>query len=150
MSKEFEKPLTLKLNQSLALRRYIVSVYLLSAFSVIVASINPFYQIVLLISLVFLYIYQQRVSLPCSRLIWLQDNDWIAYDSNNIELALRLTPMSFLSSWLVVLAMKGNDGKRVNIIVLFDSVEKEAFRLLKLRLTILKAKHLLVLSEDEQ
>ncbi|MCK5334881.1 MAG: hypothetical protein KAQ67_01900 [Gammaproteobacteria bacterium] len=142
MSKEYEKPLTLKLHSSAVLKYYLICVHILAVFAVFYATLNTSLQIMSLLFITAYYFYQNNKSDRVKEVVWLQDNNWKLYEQQDTFTEARLTPESFLSSWLVILAFKAESGKRVNILVPYDAVDKESFRRLKLRITILKPKYL--------
>ena len=148
MSKEYEKPLTLNLQSSAVLYYYLVSVHVLASFAVFYASIPILIQLLCVGSIVVYFFYLKCKLKPSSKIVWLQENNWQLYDSETTYVEACLTPWSFLASWLVVLVFKTEAGKKVSILVPYDALDKEIFRQLKLKLTILKPKYLRELSKD--
>lgn len=96
------------------------------------------------------FIYQKKQSTTQHKLIWLQENNWQIYDEHGDYVEACLTPWSFLSSWLVMLVLKTDQGRRVSVLVSYDALDKESFRCLKLRLTTLKPKYLRNADADKQ
>lgn len=148
MSKEYEKPLTLKLHSSAVLYYYLVSVHLLALFAVFYASIPLLIQLLCVGFIVVYYFYLNGKLKPPAKIVWLQENNWQLYDSEITYSEACLTPWSFLTSWVVVLVFKLEAGKKVCVLVPYDALDIEIFRQLKLKLTTLKPKYLRKLSTD--
>ena len=150
MLKEFASLLTLELRPSAVFNYFWIVVHSLAVFAVVYASIHWYLQIFLLLLLALHFVFQRQAKNQPDKLIWLNGNDWRLYDKNNDDeyTQASLTPMSFLSSWLVILVLETENEKRVNVLVLFDSLDTEIFRRLKVRLTILKPALLKKLSAE--
>lgn len=148
MSKEYEKPLTLNLQSSAVLFYYLVSLHVLASFAVFYTSIPILIQL-LCVGFIIVHFCSLKDKLkPSSKIVWLQENNWQLYDSETTYVEARLTPWSFLTSWIIVLVFKSETGKKVSILVPYDALDIEIFRQLKLKLTILKPKYLRKLSID--
>ena len=143
MSKEYATPLTLELKPSPVFKYYLLSLYLLAITAVVYADLHPLIQVFTVLFLVIFYFYQTSRTLRYTKIVWSSGNDWQLYELSLEGIEVHLTPMSFCSSWLVILAFKTEAGKRINITVPYDSLNAEIFRRLKVRLRIIKPKSLI-------
>lgn len=150
MLQEYEKLLTLEPKASALLNYYLVIVHLLALFAVWYANINLLLAVLLTFFIVIEFSYLKFKSYGNRKIIWLQNNSWKVYaDVESYDEAC-LTPWSFLSSWLIILVFKTHQGKVISILLPYDTLGKESFRRLKLRLMILKPKYLRDPSTDNQ
>lgn len=150
MSKEYATPLILDLKKSSIVNVYQIAVHLLAVFAVLYASISAWLMLVLVVFISLHFFYQKTTSNKFSKIVWLSDNQWNLYRSDEDFSEARLTVMSFLTSWLVILAFKIDDAGRVNVLIPYDMLDAENFRRLKVRLKILKATQLTELSANDR
>lgn len=143
MLKEYASPLTLELKPSFVLNSYLAIFHLLAVFSIVYADLYWWLQIPMIVFIIVFYFYQASHKKTYKKIVWYTDNDWQLIDDHNNEVSVYLTPMSFCSMRLVILALKTEEGKRINITVAADSLNEEIFRQLKVRLRILKLDSLL-------
>ncbi len=69
-------------------------------------------------------------------LIWHAGNRWtIGIHESELEHAT-LTAVDFLSQWLVIITVTSEQGRAMRIVIPFDSVLKDSYRLLRVRLRI--------------
>lgn len=148
MLKEYASPLTLELSASVVLNAFLIVVHALAVLAVLYAQIDWTVQMIFVVMIGIYFIYQKQSINQSAKLIWFSGNDWHLYLDGEYTEA-RLTSMSFHSSWLIILAFKARSGRRVNVPLLYDALDAEVFRRLKVRLTILKPKDLLNLPADE-
>ena len=109
----------------------------------------PYQKVIVIIFVVVSFLYQKNKLYRYKKLLWLKENDWVIFDALENEINVRLSSLSFSSSWLVILALRTEDNKAINLLVPFDALNKESFRLLKVKLTILKPAELKSLTDDD-
>lgn len=148
MLKEYASPLTLELKPSAALNAFLWLIHALATSAVLLAQIHWAVQIIFVALIIIYFNEQKRAVSRYQKLIWFDDNHWHIYADGQYTEAC-LTPMSFHSSWLVILVFKTASGKTVNALLLYDVLDADVFRRLKVRLTILNLKDLLNQSLDE-
>ena len=110
----------------------------------------PYQKAIVLIFIVVSFLYQKNKLFRYKKLLWSKENDWVIFDDLDNGVNVRLTPLSFSSSWLVILALRTENNKAVNLLVPYDALSEESFRLLKVKLTILKPAELKPLTDDDQ
>lgn len=149
MSKEYASPLTLEFNQSKVIRFYLAAIHVLAATALVLSSVSMLLKLLVLALLLISFIFQSNRLYRYKKLIWLNENDWVLFDSLDNEVSVNLTPMSFSSSWLVILALRADNNKIIKLLVPFDALSKGSFRQLKVKLTILKPGALNPLADDD-
>ena len=149
MLKEFETPLTLELQRSALLDYYLITVHALAFVAVIYSSVNALVQIFSILFISFHYLFKIRQQILFKKIIWSQENNWCLYHEDGSCFDSQLSSLSFLSSWLVILVFNTEVGRRVSVLVPFDSLERTSFRRLKQRLVTIKPKYLRTGGEDE-
>ena len=149
MSKEFASPLILEFNNSRIIQLYLISIHLLATLSLLLSALMPYQKVIVIIFVVVSFLYQKNKLYRYKKLLWLKENDWVIFDALENEINVRLSSLSFSSSWLVILALRTEDNKAINLLVPFDALNKESFRLLKVKLTILKPAELMSLTDDD-
>lgn len=140
LSKEFASPLTLELSGSVILKKYFIVIHALAVFAVCYAEIDLAVQLFLFTLVLFHYLFQTRYCFQIIKIVCSNDNEWRLINSLGESTETKLTPMSFLSSWLVILAFKSASGKRQSVLIAFDSLSEASFRQLKVKLTTLRSK----------
>lgn len=142
MLKEFASPLTLDLVSSKFLASYLISIHSLAIFAAFYAAIPVAIKFLCFLFISIYFIYQWRRRFLTKKMIWMSANEWLVFDHQGKPNELRLSSLSLLTSWLVILVFKKNDAKKQLVLIPYDSLNKDAFRLLKVRLSILKEKDL--------
>jgi len=147
--KEYETTLTLEPLRSNLLLYFLLSLHLTALFAVFYADLHIGFQL-LAVTLLFIHYswYIFSANKP-ARLLWLRKNEWQIYYSSHVMIEARLSPLSFLSSWLVILVFKADTGRSVTVVLPHDGLEKEQFRQLKLRMVTLKPEYLKASGADE-
>ena len=142
MLKEFASPLTLDLVISKLLAYYLMSIHGLAVFAVFYSAIPVTIKFLCFLFISIHFIYQWGRRFLTKKMIWMNANEWLAFDHQGKRDELTLSSVSLLVSWLVILVFKKNDAKKKLVLIPYDSLNKDAFRLLKVRLNILKVKEL--------
>ena len=149
MLKESEKTLTLEPLRSNILLYFLLTLHLTALFAVFYANLHIGFQ---LLAVAFLFIHYSWYVFSANKpakLVWLRKNKWQIYYSSHQMIEARLTPLSFLSSWLVILVLKGETGRSITLVLAQDSLEKEQFRRLKVRMRTLKPEYLRMRDAEE-
>jgi len=150
LSKEFASPLILEFKHSRVIQLYLISIHFLAILSLLLSALMPYQKAIVLIFIVVSFLYQKNKLFRYKKLLWSKENDWVIFDDLDNGVNVRLTPLSFSSSWLVILALRTENNKAVNLLVPYDALSEESFRLLKVKLTILKPAELKPLTDDDQ
>jgi len=149
LSKEYASPLTLEFQQSHVVWFYLSVVHILAAIALLLSTVVIFFKVIVSMLLLVSFLYQKIKLSRYKELVWLADNDWLLIDATGNESNVHLTSLSFSSSWLVILALRNENNKAINLVLPFDALTKESFRRLKVKLTILKPDALKPLGEDD-
>lgn len=137
MSKEYASPLSLELKSSALLTSFQIAVHIIALIAVLYANLPVIIKLAGCILLTVSYRYYQSQTKKRCRIVWLKDNQWFIYTDDQQVIEAKLTPMSFLANWLVILALKTEEGKRLNFVIPFDALDKHSYRRLKVKLTML-------------
>ncbi len=137
-----EKPLVLELRPSRYLFAYLLILHLLLFLALAMPLAIPALLHVVLVSGVagsfvwhLLRYLPQRQLRQQQRLVWQSDGNWQIESSHGQVSAAGLCPDSWLSAWLVILRLRLENGRRISIPILPDSLETDTFRRLRSRLS---------------
>lgn len=136
---KFESRLVLEPIVSRYLLIYLFLVHLLALVALLQPLQLPFWLQFALVTFVVIslagwsrHLWQEKQS-P-TRFIWRTDGRW-DYQSRKGEYDnLALLPASFISRWLIILHLAGIDGRRFRVVLLPDSLSRQQWHLLWLRL----------------
>ena len=67
------------------------------------------------------------------RVVWYEGNRWTI---DNPQRKATLRSIDFLSRWLVIITLKPQSGFPSRVVIPFDSLSKDSYRLLRVRLRI--------------
>ena len=142
------KPLLLTLKPSRTFRLFLFVLHGLCIAALFIAAIPVGVKLLLAIVIVASLVYHLKQQAIAPQLIWRNANRWFVDDE---QAAVELSSINFFSQWLVIISLsEGKDGARKKgsaavfgrfnrtrkFIIPFDSLTKESFRLLRVRLRI--------------
>ncbi len=71
-----------------------------------------------------------------TKLIWRAGNQWSIQPHGNRTNKATLHSIDFVSRWLVVITLQPENGRKKRLVIPFDSVAKDSYRLFRVRLRI--------------
>ena len=149
MSKEYASPLTLEFKRSNVVLFYLSGIHTLAVIALLLSTISILLIVIVLVLLFISFVYQKSRLFQYKKVIWQQENDWVLFDSSGNETNAHLTSLSFSCSWLVILVLRDDNKKSINLLVPFDALNKESFRQLKVKITILKPEELKAITDED-
>ena len=149
MSKEFASPLVANLKPSKQLLHFHLLTHLLALTAIDYALLDLSLTVVGIFLIGLSFVYSVRQMQRYRQFIWSDNNRWQLLTKKNELQDARLTPMSFCINHLVVLVLRLNDGKTVSLLITKDAVNKDVFRRLKVKLTIIKPSYFDASEESE-
>ncbi len=149
MSKEFASPLVAKLKPSKQLLHFHLLTHLLALTAVDYVQLDLLITVACLSLIVVSFIFSIKQMQRYRQFIWSDNNQWNLLTTSNEQLDAQLTPMSFFINHLVVLVLRVDDGKKVSLLITEDAVNKEVFRRLKVKLTMIKPSYFHSTEESE-
>ncbi len=135
------KPLLLALKPSRCWQWFLYLLHALCVVAVVISSIPGWSKALLLCLVAISFIYQHRQHQRLSQLVWRNGNRWFVDDE---QTRYELASIDFFSRWLVILSVTPADStgwyqrlrRTRKFMILFDSVDDDTFRLLRVRLRI--------------
>jgi len=149
LSKEFASPLVANLKPSKQLLHFFLLTHLLALTAVDYAMLSWLIKLSCLVMIALSYIYSVGQIQRYRQFTWSDNNQWHLLTKRYEQLDARLTPMSFFLNNLVVLVLRLDDGKKVSLLITKDAVNKEVFRRLKVKLTMIKPSYFSSTEESE-
>ena len=135
----FEKsaiPLLLNVEPSRLFITAIIFLHGLAVVAIVTAEIPDWLEFLLTVLVTISLIYNLHQETRTTKLIWRAGNQWnIQPDSNHSNKA-ELHSIDFHSRWLVVITLKPVDKRKQRLVIPFDSVPKDSYRLFRVRLRI--------------
>jgi hypothetical protein len=130
----YASPLVLEPGHSRYLIGYLVVIHAL-ALAVLVAPLNLSLALRVILTgvVVISFIWQMTRRRP-HRLIWEADGEWQLLYGNGNEYTGQLRPDSYVSTLLVILRFRLEQGGRCTVVMLPDMLDSESFRRLRVRL----------------
>jgi len=135
LSIKYATPLHLEFKSSKLFSFYVCTVFLITLFCIYLLPLNPGLKSGLLIisSVACVYAYKSHNNIKS--VIWQDNNYWCLHYAKEM-LTAELTDSSFANSWLVILHFKTDTGSRCSRLICYDSLDKDVFRQLKVRLKV--------------
>ncbi len=136
------KPLLLALKPSRSWQLVFYTLHFLCVVALFLTAVPLWLKLLLALLIVASFIYQQRQHLTHTQLVWRNGNRWFVDDE---QYPFELTAIDFFSRWLVILSLTPTDNDAGTVarfrstrkfVIPFDAVEKDSFRLLRVRLRI--------------
>ena len=137
------KPLLLTLKPSRSYQLFLFLLHSLCVAALFIAAIAVWIKLLLMIAVIasFLFHFKQHTNTP--QLVWRNANRWFVNDEQS---AVELSSINFFSQWLVIISLSrekestaglsGQFTRTRKFVIPFDSLNKESFRLLRVRLRI--------------
>ena len=135
----FEKsaiPLLLTVKPSRAYISAIVALHCLAVAALVMADIPAVIEFTLTVLVVVSLIYNLHQETRTTKLIWRAGNRWSIEHQNRPLQAATLHSVDFVSRWLVIITLKPAEARRQRLVIPFDSVGKDSYRLFRVRLRI--------------
>ncbi len=126
-------PLLLALRPSRVYLATIVVVHALSIAAVLIATIAIWLQLALCALVLISLTINLRHHYRPVQIIWRTGNRWFINDSPD---AAALHSLDFVSRWLIVLTLTQKNRRHQKVIIAFDALPDDIFRLLRVRLKI--------------
>ena len=137
------KPLLLTLKPSWVWFLFLLGLHLLAILAVLIAAIPVAVKLLMLVLIPVSFVLQTRQQQQKTQLVWRTGNRWFINDEQS---AYALHAVDFFSRWLVILSvltespdnsgMRRYFGRKRKFIIPFDALDKDTFRLLRVRLRI--------------
>ncbi len=139
MSKKLEPQLHVNIQRSQTLAYFIIGLHLLSLLACFKISVLWQLQLVLVLVLGLSFSrqfrrYQQGVYQFCLQCT--PENTWQYAVNQHDFVGIEILPSSVLNTWLIILHVKTEAGKRENLLICKDTVNEDLYRRLKVRLKI--------------
>ena len=141
-------PLLLTIKPSRVALTVIVVLHLLALYALSLAAISPLFVAGLGVLVIASGVYNINHELRSRQLIWRAGDHWIINDDPDQPRTAQLKAIDFLSRWLVIITLREDNHKSVHLVIPFDSVDSNTFRLFRVRLRL--EGHALLNPQDEQ
>ena len=122
---------------------FLLGLHLLAILAVLIATIPVVAKLLMLALIPVSFVLQARQQQQKTQLVWRTGNRWFINDEQS---AYALHAVDFFSRWLVILSvltespdnsgMRRYFGRKRKFIIPFDALDKDTFRLLRVRLRI--------------
>lgn len=149
MLKEFASPLILEFHTSTVFQLYLSGVHALAIVAVIFSSLSLVISMLIISMISLSFLYQKKYQNKVKKMVWLSGKEMALHYQYDEAVSAQLSTLSFSIAWLVILVLRTERDKLVSVLIPFDSLDAESFRLLKVRLTIISYKELVSRAEDE-
>ena len=135
MYRTYATPLQLDIHSSRQLIIGLVIISFLVIVSVLFISFAYYFKFLFLLFFIFFAFLSCKDLNNKKRIIWKENNEWKLIEAGESQDA-SLLASSFVSQWLTVLNFKLENTKKKTVIVFSDSINKEQFRKLRVRLKV--------------
>ncbi len=135
----FEKsaiPLLLTVKPSPLFLSAIVVLHCLAVAALVIADIPPAIEFAVTVLVVISLIYNLHQETRTTKLIWRAGGRWSLEQQGSRANNATLHSVDFMSRWLVIITLQPNDARRQRLVIPFDSVRKDSYRLFRVRLRI--------------